>query len=125
LAGSGSRDFSRNGVDSELLYIPSGATSVQALVAGEVQILSASGGHGCCRQSERRGCEDRRKPGPLEYKPWRCPHSNIEELKGKRVGISRYGSFTDFARRILRHIGMNPEKDVTILQTGLPGARRE
>ena len=32
-------------------------------------------------------------------------------------------SFTDFApRRVLRHIGLNPEKDIVLLQTGIAGA---
>ena len=35
--------FARHGIDTELLLIPSGTTGVQALVAGEVQILSATG----------------------------------------------------------------------------------
>ena len=38
--------FARHGIDAELLLIPSGTTGVQALVAGEVQILSATGATG-------------------------------------------------------------------------------
>src|SRR4029434_10775517 len=38
--------FARHGIDAELLLIPSGTTGVQALVAGEVQILSATGSTG-------------------------------------------------------------------------------
>ncbi len=58
----------------------------------------------------------------IEYKLVAVPQI-VEALKGKRVGISRFGSFTDFAsRRVLRHIGLNPEKDVVLLQTGIAGA---
>jgi len=116
--------FARNGIDAELLYIPSGATSVQALVAGEVQILSASGATAVAANLSGADVMIIGSLGLLEYKLVALPHiRTIEELKGKRVGISRYGSFTDFAtRRILRHIGVSPEKDVRILQTGLPGA---
>ena len=62
--------------------------------------------------------------GVIEYKLAALPQiRNTEALKGKRVGISRFGSFTDFAsRRVLRHIGLNPEKDVVLLQTGIAGA---
>lgn len=35
--------FNRHGIDAELLLIPSGTTAVQALVAGEVQLLTATG----------------------------------------------------------------------------------
>jgi len=41
------------------------------------------------------------------------------ELKGRKVGVSRYGSLTDLAlREALHHYKLVPDKDVTILQTG-------
>jgi ABC-type nitrate/sulfonate/bicarbonate transport system substrate-binding protein len=44
---------------------------------------------------------------------------NPAELKNKKIGVSRFGSLTDMAlREALRHYKLNPEKDVTILQTG-------
>jgi ABC-type nitrate/sulfonate/bicarbonate transport system substrate-binding protein len=42
--------FARHGIDAELLLIPSGTTGVQALVAGEVQILSATARRGLPRR---------------------------------------------------------------------------
>ncbi len=43
----------------------------------------------------------------------------LADLKGKPVGVSRFGSSTDFVMRyILTKHGFNPEKDVTILQMG-------
>ena len=45
--------------------------------------------------------------------------TNIEQLRGKTVGISRYGSATDFdARAALRHFNLDPVKDVKILAIG-------
>ena len=42
-----------------------------------------------------------------------------EDLKGKRIGISNVGSLTDFlVRHILRQKGLNPERDVTLVQIG-------
>jgi ABC-type nitrate/sulfonate/bicarbonate transport system substrate-binding protein len=44
---------------------------------------------------------------------------NIEQLKGKTVAISRYGSATDFdARAAFRHFNLDPSKDVKILAIG-------
>jgi NitT/TauT family transport system substrate-binding protein len=41
------------------------------------------------------------------------------ELKGQASAITRYGSTTHFYLRVaLRHVGLNPEKDMTILQLG-------
>lgn len=116
--------FARHGIDAELLFIPSGTTGVQALVAGEVQILSATGATAVAAALRGADVVIIGSLGVIEYKLAALPQiRTVEALKGKRVGISRFGSFTDFAsRRVLRHIGINPEKDVVLLQTGIAGA---
>jgi NitT/TauT family transport system substrate-binding protein len=44
---------------------------------------------------------------------------SIEDLRGKPVGVTRFGSSTDFTvRYLLRKHGMNPDRDVTLIQTG-------
>jgi len=41
------------------------------------------------------------------------------ELKGQASAITRYGSTTHFyLRAALKHVGLNPDKDMTILQLG-------
>jgi ABC-type nitrate/sulfonate/bicarbonate transport system substrate-binding protein len=41
------------------------------------------------------------------------------DLKRKRIGISRFGSFSDLTTRmLLKHWQIDPDKDVTILQAG-------
>jgi NitT/TauT family transport system substrate-binding protein len=43
----------------------------------------------------------------------------IDDLRGKTVGVTRFGSSTDFTMRyVLRKHGMEPGKDVTLIQTG-------
>ncbi|HLH26207.1 MAG TPA: ABC transporter substrate-binding protein [Chloroflexota bacterium] len=50
-------------------------------------------------------------------------HSGAD-LRGKRVGISRFGSSSDFAARsALQYLGLDPDRDVTILQIGGTAAR--
>jgi NitT/TauT family transport system substrate-binding protein len=45
--------------------------------------------------------------------------NTIEDLKGKKVGIARFGGSADFlARYGLEKHGIKPGRDVTILQTG-------
>ncbi len=42
-----------------------------------------------------------------------------EDLKGKKIAISSFGSLTDFlVRHIMRKKGLNPDRDVTFLQIG-------
>jgi NitT/TauT family transport system substrate-binding protein len=44
---------------------------------------------------------------------------SVADLKGKTVGVTRFGSSTDFALRyLLQKQGFNPDKDVTVLQLG-------
>ena len=45
--------------------------------------------------------------------------SSPAQLKGKKLGVSRYGATSDFAVRLaLKKWGLNPERDVSILQIG-------
>ncbi len=46
------------------------------------------------------------------------------DLKGKKIGINRFGGGPDFLlRHVLAKNGLDSQKDVTILQTGDPAAR--
>src|SRR3989454_2273605 len=43
----------------------------------------------------------------------------VEDLKGKRIGVTTFGSLTDFlVRHILRKKGLNPDRDVALIQIG-------
>jgi NitT/TauT family transport system substrate-binding protein len=116
--------FNRHGVGAELLLIPSGTTAVQALVAGEVQPLTATGTTAVAATLRGADLAIVGSLGVIDYKlvaPSRI--RTPQDLKGKRVGITRFGSFTDFgSRRVLRSVGLNPDKDVVLLQTGIAGA---
>jgi ABC-type nitrate/sulfonate/bicarbonate transport system substrate-binding protein len=47
--------------------------------------------------------------------------SRMEELKGKVFGVTRFGTQSDLASRLaLRRYGIDPERDVTMVQTGGP-----
>jgi len=43
----------------------------------------------------------------------------VKDLKGKRVGITTFGSTSDYILRFaLQRYGLDPNKDVSIMQTG-------
>ena len=47
-----------------------------------------------------------------------------KEMKGKKIAVSRYGAFSDIQTRfVVRQWGMDPDKDVQILQIGNSAAR--
>ena len=44
---------------------------------------------------------------------------SIEYLRGKAVGVTRFGSTSDFTMHyVLRKHGLNPDRDVTMIQAG-------
>jgi NitT/TauT family transport system substrate-binding protein len=50
--------------------------------------------------------------------------SGPKELKGKKIAVSRYGAFSDIQTRfVVRQWGLDPDKDVQILQIGNSAAR--
>jgi len=113
--------FEKHGLNVDVVLIESGVTTVQALTAGETQI--AMGG-GTVAVSSNLAGSDIVSIASIES---RLPYAllaqkeikNIDQLKGKRLAVSRFGSASDLAARlILQRYGLVPDKDVTILQTG-------
>jgi ABC-type nitrate/sulfonate/bicarbonate transport system substrate-binding protein len=48
-----------------------------------------------------------------------APIAGIGELKGRAVGISHFGAFSDFvARHVLKKNRLQPIKDVAVIQLG-------
>ena len=49
---------------------------------------------------------------------------SAKDMKGKKIAVSRYGAFSDIQTRfVVRQWGMDPDKDVQILQIGNSAAR--
>jgi NitT/TauT family transport system substrate-binding protein len=113
--------FKRNNVPTELLYIPGGSTIIQAIISGDVKIANmappsaigawAKGFDLVLIASGVDQLLETVVTGPSIKRP--------ADLRNKKIGVSRFGSLTDMAlREALRHYKLNPDKDVTILQTG-------
>lgn len=118
--------YKKNGLDVELLFIPSTTTSVSSLVAGDVQVANASGGG--VASAVVAGADLLMVACYLNSLPYELVvHDSIksaEDLKGKAVGISRLGSASDVvARALIRGIGLEPDKQVAIMQIGGPAER--
>ena len=113
--------FSKHRLDTQVLLIESGTTSIQALVAGETQIAQLGGGvilsSGLAGADvvSIAGLENRSAFSLITQKEIK----GAEQLEGKRLAISRFGSASDLAARlILQRLGLVPDKDVTLLQVG-------
>jgi NitT/TauT family transport system substrate-binding protein len=112
------RLFEKYGLDAKLINIPSGNTAISALVSGEVDIVSGSGSASIVAAGRRLPVVIVGSFGSTTYKLVARP--GVTDLRGRVVGTSRIGSTTDFAlRRALSKLGLNPDKDVKILVTGI------
>jgi NitT/TauT family transport system substrate-binding protein len=117
--------FEKHGVDVDQQYIAS-TTSVNALIAGQVQVAAVGG-------SEVFGAiaggadlvfitvDTPVYPYLFEVAPG---INSIADLKGKSIGISRFGSSSDLATRmVLKTNGIDPDKGVTYIQAGSTSER--
>jgi NitT/TauT family transport system substrate-binding protein len=111
--------FDKEGLEVNLVYIQSASTAIQAMLAGEAPIVLA-GGEPVVESGLRGG--DAVFIGGISIVPavhfMAAPEiKSVQDLKGRPVGITRFGSSTDFAmRQVLRRNGLDPARDVTVLQ---------
>ena len=118
--------FRKYGLDVQMVFIESGSTAVQSLIAREVAFAQMAGASAI--QSRIRGSDVVMIAGFLNTMDYQLMvDKNItrpEQLKGKTLAVSRIGSSSDFATRYaLDKFGLTPGKDVTILEIGSQPAR--
>lgn len=109
--------FEKNGLKADVAYIRSGSTMAQTLVSGEIQ-LSQLGGPAMLAAGVA-GMDVTFVAVALNTTPIVIMGnvSKMEDLKGKSIGVTRYGSNTDTsARYAIRKAGLQPEKDVALVQ---------
>jgi NitT/TauT family transport system substrate-binding protein len=118
--------FLKNGLDTKLVFIEGGSRGAQALLAGEVPFVVADGASAVT--SRLAGADTTIVLGLVNTFPYTLISApgikDVAQLKGKKVAISRFGSATDVATRVaLQKVGLNAERDVTMLQIGAQNAR--
>src|ERR1043165_4544299 len=91
--------FEKNGLRTEVAYIRSGSTMAQTLVSGEIQ-MSQMGGPAMLAAGIA-GMDVTFVAVALNTTPIVIMGnvSKMEELKGKAIGVTRYGSNTDISAR--------------------------
>jgi ABC-type nitrate/sulfonate/bicarbonate transport system substrate-binding protein len=109
--------FDKNGIKAEVAYIRSGSTMAQTLVSGEIQ-LAQMGGPAMLAAGVA-GMDVTFVAVALNTTPIVIMGTvaKMEDLKGKAVGVTHYGSNTDISARFaIRKAGLQPEKDVALVQ---------
>jgi NitT/TauT family transport system substrate-binding protein len=111
----------QEGLDTELVYIPSSGTVAQATLAGEVVISPANGQ--VIADVGLQGGDLIAMGGVTNVVAFYIMATpdikTVNDLRGKTVGVTRFGSSGDVGvRMFLTKYGLEPIKDVPLVQLG-------
>jgi ABC-type nitrate/sulfonate/bicarbonate transport system substrate-binding protein len=113
-----SRLFEKNGLDVDMVYVGASAVIVQSMLSGSANVAGFGGP--AVVTNVLRGGDIIQVAAMAPYFTQslfvRPEIRDLRGLQGKKIGITRFGSVTDFALRTI--IELHNLKDVNILQMG-------
>jgi NitT/TauT family transport system substrate-binding protein len=118
--------YKKYGLDVESIFIPASSTNVAVLVSGQLKFGNGTGG--TIASAAVSGANLVAVACFMNTLPYELivqdSIKTAQQLKGKSLGISRIGSSSDvIARVFLKNLGLEPDKDVAIIQVGGGGER--
>jgi NitT/TauT family transport system substrate-binding protein len=113
--------FEKYGLDVEPVAVAGSGIASKALISGSVQISPIA--TPTVMTAVLAGSDmvilAHTMPGVIQYLMVRPDIKRSEDLKGKTIGVTTFGSLTDFLVKYLaRQKGLNPDKDFALLQIG-------
>jgi NitT/TauT family transport system substrate-binding protein len=113
--------YEKHGLLIEAISIPGSSMALQAMLSGEVPIIQLGGAASI--QANLAGADTVIVATILKkflFSIFSRPEiTRMADLKGKLFGATRFGTLSDFASRFaLEKSGLNPERDITMVQTG-------
>jgi NitT/TauT family transport system substrate-binding protein len=113
--------FGRNGLDVQIVYFRGGTITAMALIARETPISQVSGPP--IVSAALKGADAVMvAAGNVVSEYWLMSKPEIKtaaQLKGGTVAIATFGGLSDSLSRVaLQKLGLNPAKDVTLVQIG-------
>src|SRR5215831_12387402 len=113
--------FRKHGLEVELLYVAGGGRAGQVVQSGEVPIGVFTGG--AVINADLAGGDLVVIASSMNVMTFvvmaRPEIRNVEELKGKKIGISRFGSATDFGLRYAEgKWPLKRQRDFAVIQVG-------
>lgn len=114
--------FKDQGLTLEPIFVRGGPIAITALISGNVDFASVGGAQAPIR-SNARGLDLHIIASLSNYTNYTLLGSkeakNIEDLRGKIIGVTGAGAFSDFAIRIyLKRNNLDPDKDATLRAIG-------
>jgi ABC-type nitrate/sulfonate/bicarbonate transport system substrate-binding protein len=118
--------FAKQGIQADVVEFRGGTDVIRAAVSGSIDV-------GVVALAEITSGIDAGQPLKAFYAGFNIPDfdwygvsslNSLADAKGKRIGITQYGSSTDFITRYALTLnGLDPSKDVQIIQAGPPSTR--
>ncbi len=115
--------FAKQGLDAEVVLITGSPRLVQTLISGDVDYAVV--GATAAMRARMRGADVVMLATMANLSNMKLLVGKdsgirrLEDLKGKALGVSQYGSDADgFARMVVEKAGLKPDKDVPIIQLG-------
>ena len=114
--------FKDQGLMVEPIFVRGGPTALAALISGDVDFASVGGAQAPIR-SRARGLDVHIIASQSNYTNYTLLGSKtaqtVEDLRGKIIGVTGAGAFSDFAIRIyLKRNNLDPDKDVVLRAIG-------
>jgi NitT/TauT family transport system substrate-binding protein len=113
--------FQKYGVEATTQFIAQSPTLVASMLSGEIPFANV--GEDAVIAADLHGGDIvilASGPNKIFFTVYAAPGiRRVEDLKGKKIGISQFGATTDFAMRyILSQAGLRPGEDATLLAIG-------
>ena len=118
--------FKKHNLDPTLIFTTGGSLGIQAMLGGDVAMTLSDGSSSV--GSKLAGVDVLVIASLLNTFPYSLislPEiKKVDQLRGAKIAVSRFGSATDLSVKMaLARLGLNAEKDVTLLQIGVQTAR--
>ncbi len=117
--------FKKHNLNLEMIFIPGGSLSLQALIGKSLDVLMTGGPP--VVNAYLQGAKIKIIGGSTNLLPYTFIAAggirNPEQLKGKKIGISRFGSNTDYVVRLALNQFALAANDVQVIQVGGSQAR--
>lgn len=113
--------FEKYGLDAEVIVLRGSGEASKAMIGGSLQIAPIA--TPTVINADLAGADlsilAHTMPGVIHALMVKSDIKRPEDLKGKRIAVTTYGSLTDFlVRYIVKKKGLNPDKEVALIQMG-------
>jgi NitT/TauT family transport system substrate-binding protein len=113
--------FEKYGLDAEVILLRGSGEASKAMIGGSIQIAPIA--TPTVINADLAGSDililSHTLPGVIQALMVKPEIKRVEDLKGKKIAVTTYGSLTDFLVRYLaRKKGLNPDREFALIQVG-------